>query len=97
MDPRETQLLNCLIVPRHDTQRALTGLFEQSPEHGVQCRLDGYAIVPREDYEALVEKAQKWDALPTPDVDPNESAEDLSASSQAIMALWQLGRQLRAR
>ncbi len=66
MDPRETQLLNSLIVPRQDTLRALTGLFEQTPEHGVQCRLDGYAIVPREQYEALVaqaEEAEVWHEL----------------------------------
>ncbi len=56
MDPRETKLINCLIVPSTTVRWGSLGvpLFEQTPEHGVQCRLDGYAIVPREDYEKLV-------------------------------------------
>ncbi len=68
MDPRETRFEDCVIVRREGGPLRTAPLFEWSPAHGMQCRLEGYAIVPREQYEALVEKADKWDALPTPDV-----------------------------
>ena len=54
MDPNETKLIDCLIIPRTTGPDAGHPLFEASKEHGVQCRLAGYAIIPRERYDALV-------------------------------------------
>jgi hypothetical protein len=50
----ESKLNNCLIVPRNSGEI----LFEVG-EHGVRCSLDGYAIIPMEQYEALKE-AEKY-------------------------------------
>jgi hypothetical protein len=45
-------LRNCLIKPRAGESEEW--LFLASDRAGVQCRLDGYAIVPRAEYEMLL-------------------------------------------
>jgi hypothetical protein len=60
MDPKETYLRNCVIAAR---QPATTPLFSADPKHGMQCCLDGYAVLPVEEYEALQAVARQRDAL----------------------------------
>lgn len=50
MTPEETKLTNCYIVGRDGDDGPL---FFSSIEHGIQCRLDRYAIIPLEEYNAL--------------------------------------------
>lgn len=52
MEPKETVVTNCLIVPR----KGDVVLFAVTPEHGVQCCLDGYAILPIETYRELTQR-----------------------------------------
>lgn len=56
MTPEQTYVRNCLIHPRRDGAGA-EAMFTLSAEHGVQCQLDGYAIVPRDEYERLKQLA----------------------------------------
>lgn len=49
--PPESFVKNCLVIPKHDDKQSMfayrDGLFV--------ARLDGYAIVPKKDYEEMVE------------------------------------------
>lgn len=49
LTPDETYVRRCSIHPRD----ADPVLFTESAEHGIQCTLDGYAIIPIEEYEQL--------------------------------------------
>lgn len=46
-------LRNCIIVPRKD-ETAETLFLLDTENDTVHCYLDGYAIIPRDEYEALV-------------------------------------------
>lgn len=48
-------LHNCFIKPREEDEGPL---FEQTDD-GLFCRLDGYAIIPREEYEGLLAMKEK--------------------------------------
>ena len=48
-------LHNCFIKGRDDDEGPL---FIQTAD-GLFCRLDGYAIIPREEYEALLQTKEK--------------------------------------
>lgn len=58
MKPEETKLIGCFIKGL-DLPMAVEGtptplpMFDYSLEHGVQCRLENYAIIPMEEYRRL--------------------------------------------
>lgn len=51
MDPNETYVRNCYISMRPSDKGPL---FASSDEHGVQCCLDGYVVIPLERYHTLL-------------------------------------------
>lgn len=52
-DPPESFVMNCFITAKPEDDE-LNGMFI-AQDGVVVARLDGYAIVPREDYEEMVE------------------------------------------
>lgn len=56
MKPHETKIVNCYIWPR---KRPSETMFYWTPEHGFQANLDGYAIIPKEEYLRLQAEAKR--------------------------------------
>lgn len=54
MNPKDCVVTNCFIYCRPSDP----AIFEVSDEHGIQCHLDGYAIVPMEHYDALLKHVE---------------------------------------
>lgn len=53
MEPSETLVKNCYISRTARDLAEERAIFYSSDAHGVQCRLDGYAIIPMDEYARL--------------------------------------------
>lgn len=53
MDPNETYVRNCYLSMRPSDKGPL---FASNDEHGIQCCLDGYVVIPIEQYHTLIDR-----------------------------------------